>query len=94
MKVLVIDYDAGTPFFGGDTHAFDLANEWKKSGGKSLIVAADYSYLRKRRWQSDGLMNKRAVHSYGSKCRLSPIERKKFYEEPCHLRRESAVTWK
>lgn len=48
MKVLIIDYDAGTPFFGGDTHAFDLANEWKKSGGKSLIVAADYSYLRKR----------------------------------------------
>lgn len=48
MKILIIDYDAGTALFGGDTHAFDLAEEWKKCGGKPLIVAADYSYLRKR----------------------------------------------
>lgn len=48
MKILIIDYDAGTALFGGDTHAFDLAVEWKKSGIKPLIVAADYSYLRKR----------------------------------------------
>ena len=46
MKILLIDYDAGTVSLGGDTHAYDLAKEWKKSGGKVLIAAADYSYLR------------------------------------------------
>ena len=48
MKILLIDYDAGTVSLGGDTHAYDLAKEWKKSGGKVLIAAADYSYLRQK----------------------------------------------
>lgn len=48
MKILIVDYDAGSAVLGGDTHAFDLAAEWKKKGGKALIIAADYSYLRKR----------------------------------------------
>lgn len=44
----IVDYDAGTVSLGGDTHAYDLAKEWKKSGGKVLIAAADYSYLRQK----------------------------------------------
>ena len=31
MKILLIDYDAGTVSLGGDTHAYDLAKEWKKA---------------------------------------------------------------
>ena len=48
MKILLIDYDAGTTSLGGDTHAYDMAREWKKNGGKTLIVTADYSYLRQK----------------------------------------------
>ena len=48
MKILLVDYDAGTTILGGDTHAYDLAVEWKKCGGKTLIAAADYSYLRRK----------------------------------------------
>lgn len=48
MKILLIDYDAGTPGLGGDTHTYDLAKAWKKSGEKTLIVTADYAYLRKK----------------------------------------------
>ena len=47
MKILLIDYDAGTQTLGGDTHAYDLAKQWKQAGEIPLIVAADYSYLRK-----------------------------------------------
>ena len=39
MRILLIDYDAGTGELGGDTHSFDLAKEWKQSGAAALIVA-------------------------------------------------------
>ena len=48
MKILLIDYDAGTTSLGGDTHAYDMAREGKKNGGKTLIETADYSNLRKK----------------------------------------------
>ena len=48
MRILLIDYDAGTGELGGDTHSFDLAKEWKQSGAAALIVAADHSYLRRQ----------------------------------------------
>ncbi|MDD3193120.1 MAG: glycosyltransferase family 4 protein [Oscillospiraceae bacterium] len=48
MKILLIDYDAGSESLGGDSHAYDLAVAWKKNGAKTLIAAADYSYLRQK----------------------------------------------
>lgn len=48
MKILLIDYDAGTAQLGGDTHTFDLAKQWTAAGAQVVIAAADHSYLRRR----------------------------------------------
>ena len=96
MKILLIDYDAGTVSLGGDTHAYDLAKEWKKSGGKVLIAAADYSYLRQKnpeKPQIGKIEEQDGVPFLWIKSPAAADREKKFYVVRCPLKRAFSAAW-
>lgn len=47
MNILYIDHYAGSPEMGMEFRPYYFAREWQKMGHKVLIVAGDYSHLRR-----------------------------------------------
>lgn len=47
MNILYIDHYAGSDSLGMEFRPFYLAQEWEKSGIRTVLLAADYSHLRK-----------------------------------------------
>lgn len=46
MNILLINHYAGSPYYGMEYRAYQLAEEWVKQGHKVTIVAATFSHLR------------------------------------------------
>ncbi len=47
MNILLINHYAGTPEYGMEYRPFYFAREWVRAGHRVLIVAADFSHLRR-----------------------------------------------
>ncbi len=47
MNILYIDHYAGSPEMGMEFRPYYLSREWVKMGHKVIIIAGDYSHLRK-----------------------------------------------
>lgn len=47
MRILYIDHHASMPLCGGDTRAFELAQQWQQMGDEVVILAAQYSHRRR-----------------------------------------------
>ena len=48
MNILIINHYAGSPTLGMEFRPYYLAREWIKLGHSVIILAADYSHLRKK----------------------------------------------
>ncbi|HEX3026411.1 MAG TPA: glycosyltransferase family 4 protein [Clostridia bacterium] len=55
MRIMLINHYAGSEYHGMEFRPYYLAREWVKQGHEVVIVAADYSHLRKNNPESAGL---------------------------------------
>jgi glycosyltransferase involved in cell wall biosynthesis len=47
MKIMLINHYAGSDYYGMEFRPYYMAREWVKAGHEVVIVAADYTHLRK-----------------------------------------------
>lgn len=48
MKIMIINHYAGSPYHGMEFRPYLMAREWQKLGHETVIVAADYTHLRRK----------------------------------------------
>jgi len=61
MNILIINLYAGAPSMGMEYRPYYLANCWKKSGHKVLIVTASHHHLRSKQFESVKYIEKQSV---------------------------------
>lgn len=64
MNILYINHYAGHPDYGMEFRPFYLAEEWQKNGHNALVLAANFSHLRRKNPQLNGPEIKDKVNYY------------------------------
>ncbi len=64
MNILYINHYAGNPELGMEFRPFYLAKEWQENGHNALILAANFSHLRRKNPENTGFETQDNVNYY------------------------------